>query len=149
MRKPLFAAVLALVSAQAAFADACSVDITANDQMQFDKSAITVPKSCKTFKVNLIHGGKLPKAVMGHNWVLSEAASVQGIATDGMAAGVASNFVKPGDSRVIASTKVIGGGEKDSVSIPVAKLHAGTDYAFFCSFPGHSSVMKGTLALAK
>ncbi len=50
---------------------------------------------------------------------------------------------------MIAATKVIGGGESASVSFDVAKLQAGDAYTFFCSFPGHSSIMKGELTLAK
>ena len=58
-------------------------------------------------------------------------------------------YVKPGDARVIAHTKVIGGGETDSVSFDVSKLKAGDSYAWFCSFPGHASIMKGTLTLSE
>ncbi|MDT4872980.1 Azurin [compost metagenome] len=82
---------------------------------------------------------------MGHNWVLTTAADMQGAVTDGMAAGLDKNYVKDGDTRVIAHTKIIGSGEKDSVTFDVAKLKAGEQYAFFCSFPGHSAMMKGTL----
>ena len=44
-------------------------------------------------------------------------------------------------------TKVIGGGESDSVTFDVSKLAAGQDYTYFCSFPGHFAMMKGTLKL--
>ena len=54
-----------------------------------------------------------------------------------------------GDKRVIAHTKLLGGGESDAVTFPVASLKAGEAYTYFCSFPGHSALMKGTLALAK
>jgi azurin len=130
-------------------AAACDVEIESNDAMQFNKTSIAVPASCKQFTVKLKHVGKLPKAAMGHNWVLSKAADAQGVAADGIGAGVDKAYVKPGDSRVIAHTKVIGGGESDAVSFDVAKLKAGENYAWFCSFPGHAGVMKGTLALAK
>lgn len=125
----------------------CSVDIQGNDQMQFNTNAISVDKSCKTFTVNLSHPGSLAKSVMGHNWVLTTAADMQGVITDGMAAGLDKNYLKDGDSRVIAHTKIIGAGEQDSVSFDVAKLKAGEQYSFFCSFPGHASMMKGTLSL--
>ena len=101
-----------------------------------------IDKSCKTFTVELTHSGSLPKNVMGHNWVLTSAADTQAVATDGMAAGLDKNYLKDGDERIIAHTKVIGAGEKDAVSFDVSKLKAGTDYAFFCSFPGHISMMK-------
>jgi azurin len=144
-------AVLALASlaASSAFAADCSVEIEGNDAMQFNKPAIEVSKSCKEFTVKLKHVGKLPKQAMGHNWVLARTADVQAVAADGIAAGLPQNYVKAGDARVVAHTKIIGGGESDSVSFPVAKLGAADSYTFFCSFPGHSSIMKGTLKLVK
>lgn len=127
----------------------CDIEIEGNDAMQFNKSAIAVPASCKQFTVKLKHVGKMPKAAMGHNWVLSKAADAQGVAADGIGAGLDKAYVKPGDARVIAHSKVIGGGETDAVSFDVSKLKAGDSYAWFCSFPGHASLMKGTLALVK
>ncbi len=32
-----------------------------------------------------------------------------------------------------------------TVSFPTSKLSKGADYTFFCSFPGHWAMMKGTL----
>lgn len=139
---------LALAAAPAmATAPVCAVEIEANDAMQFNKSAIEVSKSCKQFTVTLKHVGKLPKAAMGHNWVLSKTADAQAVATDGMAAGVDKQYVKAGDSRVIAHTKVLGPGETAQVVVPVGKLQAADSYTFFCSFPGHAAIMKGTLKL--
>lgn len=140
------ATILALASAPVLAAE-CSVDIAGNDQMQFDKKEITVSKSCKQFTVNLKHPGTLAKNVMGHNWVLAKQADMQGAVNDGMAAGLDNNYVKKDDARVIAHTKVIGGGETDSVTFDVSKLAAGQDYAYFCSFPGHFALMKGVLKL--
>ena len=125
----------------------CSVDVQATDQMQFSTNAISVDKSCKTFTVNLAHTGQMPKNVMGHNWVLSTSADMQSVLADGTAAGLDNNYLKPADARVIAHTKVIGGGEKDSVAVDVSKLKAGEQYMFYCSFPGHAAIMKGTLEL--
>lgn len=125
----------------------CEVEIDGTDAMQFTKTSIEVSKSCKQFTVKFKHAGKLPKAAMGHNWVLSKTADVQGIATDGIAAGLPNNYVKPQDARVIAHTKVLGPGESDAASFAPAKLAATESYTFFCSFPGHSAVMKGTLKL--
>lgn len=147
--RSLLAASLIALASGAASAAQCDVEIESNDAMQFNKSTIAVPTSCKQFTVKLKHVGKLPKAAMGHNWVLTKAADLQGVATDGIPAGVDKGYIKPGDARVIAMTKLIGGGETDSVTFDVAKLKAGDSYAYFCSFPGHSSVMKGTLTLAK
>ena len=141
-------AVLAFASLPVFAAD-CTVEIEGNDAMQFNKPVIEVSQSCKEFTVKLKHSGKLPKQAMGHNWVLAKTADVQAVAADGIAAGLPQNYVKQGDARVLAHTKIIGGGESDSVTFPVAKLAAADSYTFFCSFPGHSSIMKGTLKLAK
>ena len=137
---------LTLASGQLLAAE-CAVTVDSTDQMSFNTKAITIDKSCKTFTVNLEHSGSLPKNVMGHNWVLTTAANMQPVATDGMAAGIDKNYLKEGDDRIIAHTKLIGAGEKDSVTFDVSKLAVGTDYAFFCSFPGHISMMKGTVVV--
>ena len=146
--KPV-ALALALSASAPVWAADCAVEIEGNDAMQFNKPTISVPASCKQFTVKLKHVGKLPKAAMGHNWVLSKTADLQGAATDGIAAGAAKNYVKDGDARVLAHTKVIGGGETDSVTFATSALKAGEAYSYFCSFPGHSAIMKGTLTLTK
>ena len=137
---------LTLASGQLLAAE-CKVTVDSTDQMSYNTKEITIDKSCKTFTVELTHSGSLPKNVMGHNWVLTSAADMQPVATDGMAAGPDKNYLKEGDTRIIAHTKVIGAGEKDSVTFDVSKLAAGTDYGFFCSFPGHISMMKGTVVV--
>ena len=147
--KPVAATLLAALISAPALAVPCDVDLEANDAMQFNKPAIAVPASCKKFTVKLRHVGKLPKTAMGHNRVLTKAADAQAVAADGIAAGPDKAYVKDGDTRVIAHTKVVGGGESDAVTFDVAKLKAGEGYAWFCSFPGHAGIMKGTLAVAK
>ena len=137
---------LTLASSQLMAAE-CKVTVDSTDQMSFNTKAIEIDKSCKTFTVELTHSGSLPKNVMGHNWVLSSAADMPGIASDGMAAGIDKNYLPEGDARIIAHTKIIGAGEKDSVTFDVSKLAAGEAYGFFCSFPGHISMMKGTVTL--
>ncbi|HEY9280733.1 MAG TPA: azurin [Eoetvoesiella sp.] len=143
-------AVTALLSVMSlpAMAAQCDITIESNDAMQFNMKEMTVDKTCPQFTVNLKHVGKLPKAAMGHNWVLTKESDMQGAATDGMGAGLPNDYVKPDDARVIAHTKVIGGGESTSVTFDVSKLAAGENYTFFCSFPGHSAIMKGALKLS-
>lgn len=131
----------------AALAEDCTTTIAANDAMQFDKKEIVVSQSCKEFTVNLTHSGKLPKNVMGHNWVLSKTDDKQSIASDGMTAGAVNNYLKVDDVRVIASTIIIGGGESTSVTFSVSNLIEKVPYSFFCSYPGHSAIMQGRLVL--
>jgi azurin len=137
---------LTLASSQLMAAE-CKVTVDSTDQMSFDTKAIEIDKSCKTFTVELKHSGNLPKNVMGHNWVLSKEADMQPIATAGLAAGIEKSYLPEGDARIIAHTKIIGAKETDSVTFDVSKLDAGEKYGFFCSFPGHISMMKGTVVL--
>ncbi|MBD9416887.1 azurin [Pseudomonas sp. PDM16] len=146
LRKLMIASAISLASLPA-FAAECAVEVHSTDQMTFETKSIDVSKSCKTFTVTLKHTGSMAKAVMGHNWVLSKTADAQAIATDGIAAGLDNDYIKAGDERVIAHTKIIGGGETATASFDVAKLEAGTPYEFFCSFPGHIGLMKGELKL--
>lgn len=144
--KIAFAALLS-VAALPAMAAQCETSIESNDAMQFNLKEMVVDKSCKEFTVHLKHVGKLPASAMGHNWVLTKTADMQGAATDGMAAGLPNDYVKVGDARVLAHTKVIGGGEATSVTFDTSKLAPGEEYSYFCSFPGHWAIMKGVLKL--
>lgn len=125
----------------------CATTIEGNDAMQFNVGSIAVPASCTEFTITLNHTGTLAELAMGHNVVVTSEADMAGVAADGITAGVDAGYVKAGDARVVAKTDVIGGGETTSVTFPVSKLQSGGPYVFFCSFPGHSSIMKGTIAV--
>lgn len=125
----------------------CATQIEGNDAMQFNVGSIVVPASCANFTINLKHAGQMPVAAMGHNVVIAKTSDMQGVEADGMGAGVASNYVKEGDTRVVAHTKLVGGGESTSVTFAVSKIKDGGPYDFFCSFPGHASMMKGSIAV--
>jgi azurin len=122
----------------------CKVDIASTDQMTYDKKEIAVAADCTEVEVTLTHTGKMPAAAMGHNWVLSKTADAQAVANDGLSAGVANDHVKKGDARAIAHTKIIGGGQAATVKFSTSALKKGEAYTFFCSFPGHIALMKGT-----
>jgi azurin len=125
----------------------CATEIEGNDAMQYNVGSITVPASCTEFKITLKHTGQLAVEVMGHNVVISKEADVQGVAGDGVSSGVAGGYLKADDARVVAKTDLIGGGQTTSVSFPVSKLKDGGPYTFFCSFPGHSALMRGTISV--
>ena len=93
--------VLVSVAAQAA----CSVNLTGNDAMQLSSKQITVPKTCQEFTIHYKNIGKLPKASMGHNVVVSKVSDMKGVLSDGIKAGLAQDYVKAGDSRVLAKTR--------------------------------------------
>ena len=136
------APVAATGSKPATVAD-CATTIEGNDAMQYNADSITVPASCTQFTINLKHVGKLAANVMGHNVVIAKEADMAGIAADG--ASDPATHVKAGDTRAIAHSKVIGGGESTSVSFDVAKIKDGGPFKFFCSFPGHLALMQGSI----
>ncbi|WP_373698683.1 azurin [Neisseria dentiae] len=131
----------------AAAAEGCEVVVNSDDQMKFDKQELAIKKSCKEFKIVLKHTGKMPKAAMGHNIVISKSEDAQGVVSDGAGATAEKDFVKEGDARVIAYTKLIGGGEETSVTVDPSKFAEGSQYEFYCTFPGHYSLMRGTVKL--
>ncbi len=144
--KKILGSILFIIAASAN-ANECELTIESNDMMQFSTKSLTAPKSCQEVTVILKHTGKLPKNAMGHNWVLSKQADIPDIASDAMGAGLDKNYLKEGDTRVLAATKIIGGGEQTSVTFASNLLKEGENYAFFCSYPGHYAIMQGTFTL--
>lgn len=138
-------ALLSLILSSHAAVAACSVDVEVGDALTFSATQMTVEKSCGDVTINLVHTGKLAASVMGHNWVLTKETDANDVAAKGLAAGLANNYVPSGDARVLASTKIIGGGESTSISFSTDALTPGGKYIYVCTFPGHSFVMRGTL----
>lgn len=140
-------ALVALAVSGQAFAAGCEVNLEVTTAMAYTTKSIDVPKTCKDFTINLKADGTMPKAVMGHNVVITKTADEQAVLDDGSKAGVAGNYVKAKDARVVAATNLVGGGEATSTKFAVSKLNAKDSYVFFCSFPGHAMMMKGVLKL--
>ena len=128
-------------------ADSCNQVIEGNDMLQFNLKEMVVSSSCSEITVTLKHTGAMPANVMGHNWVLTNTADFMPVATAGGGAGMANNYVPVNDARVIAASAVIGGGAETSVTFSGDLLSAGGDYTFFCSFPGHYAIMKGSFVV--
>jgi azurin len=139
----LIGAAVLLLAGGVAYADPCKVTIESNDVMQFSAHEIAVPTECADVEVTLRHAGQLPAAVMGHDWVLAKEADVSAIVDAGRAAGPTHGYLPQNDKRIIAATKVVGGGESTTAQFSTAGLVHGERYAFFCTTPGHSSVMHG------
>ena len=132
-------------AAAAPAAGNCATTVEANDAMQFNTKEIQVSKACKEFTITLKHTGTQPKASMGHNIVIGKAEDMDGIFKDGVGAAD-TDYVKPDDARVVAHTKLIGGGEESSLTLDPAKLADG-EYKFACTFPGHGALMNGKVTL--
>jgi azurin len=121
----------------------CKLAITGNDAIQYDKKQLTITSDCTQVELTLTHIGKLPAQSMGHDWVLVKAEDLAAVANDGLTAGLANNYVKQGDARVIAHTKVVGGGESATVTFATSALKKGQAYKYLCTFPGHNALMNG------
>jgi azurin len=145
MKQFVVAIGLLLAANLAQAAKTCTLNIEGNDLMKFNTAEMKVAADCTEVEVVLKHTGKLAANTMGHNWVLTQTADVAAVANAGVTAGFDKDYLPPGDAKIIAHTKIVGGGESTSVKFPTSKLTKGGDYSFFCSFPGHYGLMKGKL----
>jgi len=132
-----------LLAAGLAHADPCKVTIESNDLMRFSLHEITVPADCSEVELTLKHSGVLAARVMGHDWVLAKDSDMSAIVNAGLSAGASHGYLPANDKRIIAATKIVGGGESDTIKFRTNSLAPGTHYAFFCTAPGHAAVMRG------
>lgn len=121
-----------------------TIEIAANDTMQFNSKAFEVPAGEEVTLVfkNL---GKLPKAAMGHNVVILKPGSDVPKFGMGAVAAAATEYVPQGDATkalIVAHTKLLGPGEEDTITFTLPEAGA---YPFVCSFPGHFALMQGII----
>lgn len=129
--------------APTAFSKFCEIEVGSSDAMQFDTKVILVGADCTKFKVNFSHNGKLPANVMGHNLVFVETAKYMSVVGKiNVVAGMKNAYLAKSND-VLYKSKIIGGGEKDNFLLDLKKFTKGVDYTFFCSVPGHFSMMNG------
>ncbi|MEL7312012.1 MAG: azurin [Pseudomonadota bacterium] len=140
-------AAVATATTAAASGDGCALAVEVGDSLAYSTKALTVPSSCDTVTVTLTHTGNLPKVAMGHNWVLAADDVADAVAAAGVSAGADGNYLAADETRYVAATKLIGGGESDTVSFSLSDLEAGKNYVYVCTFPGHTSIMRGTFTV--
>lgn len=112
--------------------------INGNDQMSYDKEVLYA-KAGVTVELTLNHVGELPKEAMGHNIVILKPGT-DIVTFAGKAVSAASNDFIPEGDEIIAYTKMLGGGESDTITFTAPESG---EYEFVCSFPGHFGLMKG------
>ena len=114
--------------------------LNSNDTMKFDQNMLLV-KAGSTITLTLNHTGKFGKRGMGHNFVLLK--SEVDVPQFALKAAQAYNTEYiPEGNEIIAYTKLLGGGESDTITFDAPKKGY---YTFICSFPGHWQLMKGKL----
>ena len=120
-----------------------TIELTATEQMKYDKTRLTARPGEK-IRIVLKAIGSMPKMAMAHNFVLlkpdASALEVNNAAFNARA----TDFIPESQKdKIIAFTQLAGGGETAEVTFTVPK--AGT-YPFLCTVPGHFVAgMKGTL----
>lgn len=121
------------------------ITITAGDTPAFDLTEIKA-KANEELTITLRHTGSFPVASMGHNFVLlKQGVDAQAFAE--VAAKATTSGYIPADrqSDVLAHTKLLGGGESDSVTF---RAPSPGRYKFLCTFPGHYLTMMGDFVVS-
>ncbi|MEY3394811.1 MAG: azurin [Verrucomicrobiota bacterium] len=141
--------IISLVSAalfQVVMAAEGKIEITGNDQMQYNIKAFEVKEGQKVV-LSFKHIGQLPAAAMGHNVVILKPGTVIPAFAQKCAPARDTQFI-PADEeskkQIIAHTKMLGGGESDEITFTAP---APGDYPFICSFPGHFAIMQGVMTV--
>ena len=114
---------------------------TAGEALQYAPAALNATAG-QPVQVTFKNGSAAQK----HNWVLVKGSDAEAQKVDdaGAAAGEAAGYI-PTDPNIVASVKLLNGGETGTASF--AAPPAGT-YTFLCTFPGHYVAgMKGTLTV--
>jgi len=125
-----------------------TVEIVVGDNMKFSPDALTA-KPGERITVVLKDVGQMPKAAMGHNFVLMAKGADPKAYAEKAAPLRETDFIVPAlNHQVLAFTKLVGPGETAEVTF-AAPTERGA-YTFICSFPGHFAMgMKGTLTVGK
>jgi azurin len=115
-----------------------TIELTANDQLKFDKTELHV-KANEKVTLTLKNIGTMPKESMAHNFILLKDGT--DLATFVASAINAPDHIPASDPAIIAHTKLLGPGESDTIefTVPVGS------YTYICSFPGHYLTMTGSL----
>lgn len=126
---------------------AANIHITGNDQMKYDVTAFTVHPG-QEVHLTFQNKGTLPINTMGHDLViLNSGENYQTfggeVATNG---GSLDNGYLPSalSNRVFAHTKVLGPGEKQTITFTAP---AAGEYPYLCTFPGHFVLMHGVMTV--
>ncbi len=147
IKRILCLVLLGLAAAASLRADSApdlSVVITANDALRFSVKRIEAQRG-QIIHLQFRNVGSMPKAVMGHNWILLRAGSnAAGYAA--AAIGAKSDDYQPKSlaGEVLASTPLIG--PRQSADVTFAAPSEAGSYPFLCTFPGHFQAgMQGVL----
>ena len=125
------------------------VRVEVGDHMRFDITRIEAAAG-EVLRLQLVHRGKGPKEVMGHNWVLLRPGADATAYANAAVGAKAHDYLPPARSAdLLAATKLLGGGGRDAVVFTVPEDAApGTELVYLCTFPAHLQLgMRGVLVV--
>lgn len=122
-----------------------AIEITANDQMKFNVTSISLSVG-EEVRLVLTNTGTMPKQAMGHNVVVLKAGSDVDAFAKAAGPATATEYIPAAlAGEVVAHTKLLGPKETDSI---VVKFTEPGEYPFLCSFPAHAQLgMKGVISV--
>jgi len=122
------------------------LELTANDAMKYSVTRFETTAGAD-LKVILTNLGSMPKAAMGHNWVLLKKGADVKAFIDAAAIAAATENIPPSmTDAIIAKTKMLGPKQTDEITFK-APTEPG-EYVFVCTFPAHYvSGMTGVLVV--
>jgi azurin len=127
-------------------AGAREIDITANDTMHYDTTAIQA-KPGESLKVVLTNVGASPLAIMGHNWILLKADADAAAFAQAASTAKDTNYIPPAlENEILAKIDLLG--PRKSGEIDFTAPTTPGDYPYLCTFPAHYLVgMHGILTV--
>ena len=135
----------AAAPAATAASNVLSVDVTANDTMKYNLTRIEA-KVGQEIKITLTNTGTMPKAAMGHNFIVLQKGTDLKVFSDAAVAAAATDYIPASMAdKIVAHTKLLGAKQSDEITF---KLTEAGEYPFLCSFPAHYLVgMKGVIVV--
>lgn len=120
------------------------ITIESGDNMRFDVTTFVV-RPGQSVELTLRHTGRMPLNAMGHNVVILKKYTDARAFAQAAARSASTDYIpRSMASQVIAHTKMLGGGESDTITF-TAPTAAG-EYDFICSFPAHMTAgMQGKM----
>ena len=123
-----------------------TVEISADDTMKYSVAAFDVRPGQKV-SITLTNKGTTLKTAGGHDLVVLQKNTNVNKFLEAASLEASHDYVSPTSKKdVLASTKLLGPGESDSIIFTAPYVPA--DYDFVCSFPGHAAQgMKGVMTV--
>jgi azurin len=123
-------------AAPAPAADPGAIDLSAGDNMKYDRPRIEVTPGL-AITLTFTNTGNQPKTVMAHNFVLlKKDTDLDDFLSESAMAGKAADYIPASrESQILAHTKFLGAHQTDTIQF-TAPTEPG-EYPFVCTFPGH------------